>query len=1252
MTDAPADVRFGIAVVGLAARLPGAASIEALRAMVRAATPGLSRFDPAELQAAGIGPDRLNDPQFVPAKGFIEDADRFDHAFFRMSPALARAMDPQHRLFLECCWHALEDAGLGRAPAARRVGVFAGASASSSYLHSLAAHDPETAGALDPFQLYIVNQPAALPNQASFHFDLTGPSVAVQTACSTGLAAVVAACQSLLDVQCDAAVAGAVTITLPLVDGYLAPPGSILSPDGTCTPFAATANGTVPGDGVAAVVLKRLGDALADRDRIYAVIRGYGVSNDGGRKVGFSAPNAAGQAAAITDALAMAELEPEDIGYIETHGTATALGDAIEIAALREVFASCPTASLPLGGIKAQIGHLDVAAGLAGFIKAVIAVDEKIIPPLHGATRANPDLALAASPFRLPSAVEPWPDDARPRRAGVSSFGMGGTNIHVVIEAPLPGDTVAAMPEPAWAAMPLSAPTADGLEWLERNLATFLRTRPHASVADVGTTCIRRRLDFEHRRAVVAATSGDAAQLLEEPVTPAARSAHGVVFAFVGQGGRQVGIASGLAAVSPSFAAALDACRSDLATLGCDVDPYLFGSPDDHALSDRMGDTEVAQPTLFAFGYALAAMLREWGLTPAAMIGHSLGEYLALCAAGALSCRDALALVVARARAMQALDDGAMLAIAAPFATVEAHLEGRCEIAACNGPTQLVVAGPVEAVARTAERLAGAGVRTHPLGSRRAFHSWMMDPALGAIEAAAARAELSAPSIPVIANVSGKPFGVGQRLDPAYFAAHARTPVRFGDGVATLVGAGHRLFLEIGAGAALTGLIRAHDRDGRITAVPVLPHPVEEDAVPQVLRAVAQIWEAGGEVDWEKVDISPPGRPLSLPHYPFARTRCWVGVRSSPADGAMERPTRPLSPARGVDEVVACVVEIWAGSLGQDAVGADDNFHRLGGDSLAAVHIAARLADRFDVAIRPADFLAAPTPRRLAALIAERRRGKTVREGCVIDPRPDVRGDPLVLFHAVGGTVHLYGELVASLREDRAIRLVQAAPFADGSPQAGKIEAMADAYLGALDLDRARPVHFAGASFGGFLAFEAARRWRAQGGQPASVILLDSPAPGDIAAALADDADILAFITRLVGRPVPAAELRLASASLRQQRIIDVLKEHLPDGIDDAARQLHVDVLKANAQAMNHYRPAASRAAPVTLITARTRSEGQPAHPERGWAQVACGGLVVETVPGDHLSMLVAPQAAATARAIEQAIDRAARAASTACPAA
>jgi phthiocerol/phenolphthiocerol synthesis type-I polyketide synthase E len=1241
VSDATAGYGVAIAVVGLAARMPGAPSIGAFRALVRSGAPALRRVTGQELRDAGIAASRLSDARFVPVKGMLDNADHFDLGFFRMTPMLSRAMDPQHRLFLQCAWHALEDAGSTREPDGRRIGVFAGASAASSYYHSYAAQDAEIAAALDPFQVYLVNQPAALPNQVSFQFNLTGPSIAVQTACSTGLVALVAGCQSLVDVQCDAAIVGAVTVTLPLVDGYLAAAGSVLSRAGRCRPFDANADGTVPGEGVAAVVLKRLDDAMADGDRIYAVICGYGVTNDGARKVGFSAPSAEGQVAAVTDALAMAGIEPRDVGFLETHGTGTAIGDAIEISALRDVFTGCDHQSIALGATKAQIGHLDVAAGLAGFIKTVIAVDEGYIPPVCRAERPEPTLQLESSPFRIPVEGQTWAD-VRSRYAGISSFGMGGTNAHVVIKAP---PTVASysggrrLPNGGWTVMPLSAPSADGLERVVSGVAAFMDGQPDINANDVGATLIRRRRTFDRRTAIVASGRTSAIAGLRQAHGTLATGDGSIAFAFTGQGLQPVGFARALHAASPSFAAALDLCRADLAELGCNIDGFLFG--EDHSdLRDAFGETENAQPTLFAFAYAFAEMLEHWGVVPAGLIGHSLGEFVALCRAGVLGRRQALALVLARGRAMQGLPEGHMLAVAAPAAQVEQYLTGGAVIGARNSPAQTVVAGTPTAVARVAQRLDRAGMKSRMLGGRRAFHTAEMEPAVEAIVAAAERADLKPPLVPVASNLTGRFFPSGHAPEAAYFAQQATSPVRFADGVAALIERGCRLFVEIGAGTTLTGLIRASAGGMPLVVTPVMPDPVNGDPVEQVLRAIDSLWTAGAEMDWQKVDVLAQGRMISLPPYPFAETRCWVDAPLTA--GEVPAPLGPNLPAEphldGVPEIAA----IWAACLGYPHVAEDADYHRLGGDSLTAVRIVERLTDRFGVALMPSDLLTAGSPRSMADLIRRRRASGVPEAGVVIRARdPDPGGELLVLFHAIGGTAHLYGELLSVLPANQAVWMVQALPFVGSGQQPDTIEAAAALYLEALALSTHRLVHFAGASFGGLLAIEAARRWRAIGGLAGSVIMLDSPAPGHFQVARDnDDSALLAFMALLIGGPVASEQVRRLEPGLQRQRIRDMIAEYIP-GMEESALQIYIDVLRSNAGAMNAYRPAPFDATPVSFLAAAIRDPGQPQIPQKDWARVIRSPMWVETVDGGHISLLQAPYVEATAAAIGRVMARA-----------
>ncbi len=502
MAGESAERGAAIAIVGMAGRFPGAEDVAAFWDNLQAGRESIARPTVEELVATGTAPEVAAAADFVRAKGVLAEADCFDAAFFGIAPRMAAQMDPQHRLFLECAWQALEDAGIAGEAAGRRIGVFAGAAAMSSYYHSHLLTDAATLADADPFQLFLLNQPAALPTQVAWHLDLTGPALAVQTACSTGLAAVAIACQNLNDLQCDAAIAGAVALSLPLLHGYRYQPGSILSADGHCRPFDAAAGGTVPGNGVGAVVLKRLADALADGDRVDAVISGFAMNNDGRAKVGFTAPSVEGQAQVILDALAMAERDPAEVGYLEAHGTATALGDAIEIEALRRAFAGVAAGACALGSVKSNIGHLDAAAGIAGLIKATLALREGSLPPSLHFRRANPELRLADSPFAVVAERRDWPARAGERVAGISSFGVGGTNVHLVIEAPPPASPEP--PPPPVLLLPLAAATPEALARSAAELAGRLEAPEAPSLAAAAWTLQSGRRPLRHRLAVAA----------------------------------------------------------------------------------------------------------------------------------------------------------------------------------------------------------------------------------------------------------------------------------------------------------------------------------------------------------------------------------------------------------------------------------------------------------------------------------------------------------------------------------------------------------------------------------------------------------------------------------------------------------------------------------------------------------------------------------------------------------------------------
>ena len=884
MTGMPdTDESLGrVAIVGMAGRFPGAEDVEAFWDGLAAGREGVSRLTEAELLAAGVRPDELADDRYVRAKGVLAGADTFDAGFFGYSPREAEVLDPQHRVLLECAWEALEAADCDPRTFQGRIGVFAGASLNSYLLFNVLGNR----GAVDSigsYQALVASDKDFLATRVSYKLGLTGPSLTVQTACSTSLTAVHLACQSLLSGECDLALAGGVSVSVPLRGGHRYEPGGILSADGHCRAFDADAGGTVPGNGVGLVVLRRLGDALAGGDRIEAVIRGTAVNNDGAVKAGYTAPSVDGQAEVIAEALAVADVDPATVGYVEAHGTGTVLGDPIEVAALTRAFRE-HTEDLgfcALGSAKSAVGHLDAAAGVTALIKATLALRHAAIPPTLHVTRPNPQLDLEKSPFYLPTELRPWPRGPQPRRAGVSSFGIGGTNVHVVLEeAPAPAPAGPSRPVQL---LTLSARTAPALAAAGRRLADHLDRHPELELGDVARTLAGRRA-FEHRAAVVGrdrAGLGRALLRLEPAGPPADGTSAPVAFLFPGQGTQHVGMARDLHAAEPVFAAELDRCADLFAGhLGADLRPLLLGDggTDPAAAAAQLERTELAQPALFAVEYALARLWSSLGVEPRAMAGHSIGEYVAACLAGVFKLADAVALVAARGRLVQAMPAGGMLAVVLPEAETAAWLGDGLSLAAANSTGLSVVSGPTAAVEDLGRRLAAAGIGCRRLHTSHAFHSASMDAAVGPFVEEVRRVTLRPPRIPFLSDVTGTWITDAQATDPAYWGEHLRRPVRFAAALGELLADPALVLLEVGPGRTLTTFARQHAAwDDRRAAYASLRQPAEPgDDREHLLAALGGLRAAGVPVDRAAPLAGEDRRPVPLPGYPFQRRRYWI----------------------------------------------------------------------------------------------------------------------------------------------------------------------------------------------------------------------------------------------------------------------------------------------------------------------------------------------------------------------------------------
>jgi acyl transferase domain-containing protein len=959
-----------IAIVGIAGRFPGASDIAEFWHNLCDGVDAITHLTDDELAARGVPPAVLADPSFVKAAAALPDAALFDAGFFGYTPREAELIDPQHRVFLECVLEALEDAGHAAPDDDLLVGVFGGA-ALSSYLVFNLLSNPARLAALDPLQVNLGNANSFLTTRASYKLDLKGPSMNIESACSTSLVAVHVACQSLLGHECDLALAGGVSINLGIQHGYRHVPGGILSPHGSCRPFDADAGGIVFGSGAGVVALRRLADALADGDPIYAVIRGSAINNDGALRAGYTAPGVDGQAQVITEALANAGVEAETIRYVEAHGTGTALGDPIEIQALTRAYRASTQARqfCGIGSLKANVGHLDAAAGVAGLIKVALALSHRVIPPSIHCDRPNPAIDWAGSPFYVAAELATIAPGGPPLRAAVSSFGMGGTNAHAVLEAPPARAVVPAARERQL--LVVSAKTASALDAAGARLAEHLRRHPEIALADAAFTLGAGRRRYPHRRAVVASSAAEAIAALGS--TPATghepRTGRPVVFMFPGQGAQHVQMAARLYAGEPVFRRHVDDASAILAPL-LGADPRALLYPRDPAApAAPIERTDLAQPLLFVVEHALAQLWMSWGIRAEAMIGHSVGEYVAACISGVLALPDALGVIATRGKLMQSLPPGDMLSVNLPEAELAELIAPPLAIAGVNAPSLSVASGPGDAIAALEQRLAARKVGARRLRTSHAFHSPLVEPVLGAFGAALSRVRFGEPQIPWVSNVTGTWITAAQARDPAYWVRHLRQTVRFADGLATLATRPERVLIEVGPGRALTTFARQCPALAGCDALPSLPHPqdaIDDDA--HLLDALGRAWIAGVDVDWGALHGG-PRRRVPLPTYPFERRRYWIGaggplgvVPAAPTDptdavhddacaapppvALHPRPrlrTAYVAPATDTERAVA---EIWQEILGIDQLGTDDNFFELGGHSLLATALIGRLRDQ------------------------------------------------------------------------------------------------------------------------------------------------------------------------------------------------------------------------------------------------------------------------------------------------------------------
>ncbi len=1110
---------FDIAIIGMAGRFPGAENIDQYWQNLCSGEESITFFSDEELEEAGVDPEVLKEANYIKASPILSDPSLFDAKFFGYSPKEAGYMDPQHRLFLECAYEALEYAGYDPEIYDGSIGVFGGASMNTYLIFSGLYSKILT----EQLPILIGNDKDFLTTRVSYKLNLKGPSFTVQAACSTSLVAIHIACQSLLNNECDMALSGGVSVRLPHKAGYFYQEGNIYSPDGHCRAFDAKAQGTTFGSGVGIVVLKRLVDAVADGDFIHAVIKGSAINNDGSSKVDYTAPSVDSQSAAVVEAIANSAVEADSITYIETHGTGTSLGDPIEIAALTNAFRTFTDKNgfCAVGSVKTNIGHLDAAAGVASLIKTVLALKYKQIPPSLHFEKPNPEIDFENSPFYVNKDLSEWESNHYPRRTGVNSLGVGGTNVHVILEeAP---DFKTSDNIENWHLLLLSAKSNTALDSATINLAKHLKQNPKLNLSDVAYTLQIGRKAFNHRSFAVCKDLKDAVEIFESFDSNRIVSSHqssidrDVVFIFSGQGSQYVNMGLELYNTESVFQEQIDRCSEILkGVLSFDLRDVMF--PDEKNIeksADLLKQTYITQPALFVFEYAIAKLWASWGVHPTAFVGHSIGEYVAACLAEVFSLEDALALVAARGRLMWALPEGSMLAVFLSENDIQSMLNQDLSLAAINAASLCVVSGDNETIDKLAKKLSAKNKQYRRLHTSHAFHSKMMDPILEEFTEQVRKVSMHPPIIPFVSNVTGTWITPEEAVNPAYWAKHLRQTVRFADCINELLKEANSVLLEVGPGNTFSTLASQHpSRKKEHIILSTTRHPKDmKPDVAFILETLGRLWLSGVKVNWSQFYAAEERQRLPLPTYPFQRKRFWIEseshaftnasklpkllLESTDEDLTDKAPTKLKSGNADNDtgnSVEQTIVNIWQKLLGYEKISINDNFFELGGNSLMAASMFSQMEKIFGKRIPLSTLFEAPTVKQLSSILSSEE--WKAAWSPLVTIQSTGSQPPFFCIHPHRGNVLNFYELANHLGPDRPFYALQARGLDGEKVEIRSLSEMAAEYLEEIRTIQPKGPYFLGGyCMGADIAFQMAQLIRAEGEDVALLALIQPNHP-------------------------------------------------------------------------------------------------------------------------------------------------------------